>query len=833
MAVPEASMLDRCEDVRHAFKQANKSGVSSERLRSILAAHDAADAYNGLKSGIGVDADTAEKLRLAAEDAASERIKIEAANSNQRPDIEPELSLAVGKDVDAASSAAGEPQEGGNAPATGNGAERGATDAATALAGKPEPNMAKVREFLLSTVCAPGLVHHHSEALVEIASSNPDAGHKISIAKLFTVVDIDGMTAYAAEQSVMGRSLYLGLALRKPGTNTVKRSKKEDALGGYFAWADADTPDEVERLQLTLQKLGIKPLAIVTTGTIPTKRIQVVIKTNRFMEPAEIEEINKLLMAATGSDLVADAGRVMRLPGTVNIPKPDKMARGYIAEPATVQIAKGGDAAAYDPDDLKRRLSDALSGLGDKRERSQSSSAWKKSRLGLTDDYPETDDEILAELGEANKSGNWHNAMLRAIAKFASRGYSETAIRKLVGAFCEGGESDPDLAPLIQGAFNKGFNEGREGAESVSGSTGDWIGKREARKEKLLSEIVFYDEYANFPPIEWQIDGVLPERAKTVLFGVSNSFKSFLAIDMACCIATGTGWHGRAVKRGKVLYIATEGAYGVGRKRIPAWMAHHGIPHDMRKNSIAMVPGNVIFKGDMSAVIEAVLEAFGEPPALIVVDVLAGTMDGSESDDEAARDWVEAATQLVIKLGSALLVVSHSPYSDNTRMRGHSHIWGSFDTRLMAEGNKEARTTVMKVDRHKDHDSAGQWGFKMTEAAPDEHAMETSLVPILDESGEATKNAAKASGKARLTANQQSFMAALRRAIEDGGEMVGVPHVPADRMVVNYTLARQTYLTMTPGNDETKKSNWKRCLASLIKAGAIVHWANYLWIANG
>ena len=52
---------------------------------------------------------------------------------------------------------------------------------------------------------------------------------------------------------------------------------------------------------------------------------------------------------------------------------------------------------------------------------------------------------------------------------------------------------------------------------------------------------------------------------------VMQTFKSFVALDMACCVAIGRPWHGRAVKQGRVLYCVGEGAAGFP-KRLRAWI---------------------------------------------------------------------------------------------------------------------------------------------------------------------------------------------------------------------------------------------------------------------
>jgi hypothetical protein len=49
-----------------------------------------------------------------------------------------------------------------------------------------------------------------------------------------------------------------------------------------------------------------------------------------------------------------------------------------------------------------------------------------------------------------------------------------------------------------------------------------------------------------------------------------------------------------------------------------------------------------------------------------------------------------------------------------------------------SEGDKEKRTSVLKIDRFKDHESCGQFGFTLELQEVEEHPGEFSLVPRLD-----------------------------------------------------------------------------------------------------
>src|SRR5262249_43245516 len=81
-------------------------------------------------------------------------------------------------------------------------------------------------------------------------------------------------------------------------------------------------------------------------------------------------------------------------------------------------------------------------------------------------------------------------------------------------------------------------------------------------------------EFLNRPGQQWLIPEILPRDGLALVYGESGGYKSFLVMDWAFCLATGTPWLGRGVAHGNVAYIAAEGGYGIG-KRVNAWLVHH------------------------------------------------------------------------------------------------------------------------------------------------------------------------------------------------------------------------------------------------------------------
>jgi hypothetical protein len=76
-------------------------------------------------------------------------------------------------------------------------------------------------------------------------------------------------------------------------------------------------------------------------------------------------------------------------------------------------------------------------------------------------------------------------------------------------------------------------------------------------------------------PVEWAIDGRIPEDGVTCFLGKPGSGKTFATIDAACCMATGLDCWGKKVgPPQKVIYIAAEAGPGV-QLRIMAWIFSH------------------------------------------------------------------------------------------------------------------------------------------------------------------------------------------------------------------------------------------------------------------
>jgi len=327
---------------------------------------------------------------------------------------------------------------------------------------------------------------------------------------------------------------------------------------------------------------------------------------------------------------------------------------------------------------------------------------------------------------------------------------------------------------------------------------------------KLLS----YTEMCALPEPEWLVEGVIQKRTAALMFGKSNSFKSFLAIDIGLSVDAGLAWHGNDVSRGRVLFVATEGANGVGRLRIPAWYAHHAIPEHERRAFLYPKEIRLDVPDDVAGLIASMAQR--GPFDLIVLDIFGGTMAGSEIEDTTARKWVHNIQRLIRETGAAILTVAHTGWQDDTRARMHTHFWGSFDSRLRVEGDKEALTATMTVERHKDADSTGSWGFRLVPAFG-------SILPELDQGIKATASKAALSNKCRAALN------ALDDALSDHGIRKTGTDWPPCNVVLISQWREHFYKHSGDDTADAKRQAFKRAKDQLQGKGLVAFYDDHVW----
>src|SRR4051794_1832173 len=201
--------------------------------------------------------------------------------------------------------------------------------------------------------------------------------------------------------------------------------------------------------------------------------------------------------------------------------------------------------------------------------------------------------------------------------------------------------------------------------------------------ERRQFRVLKVSELAALPAPEYLVDGVLPAAGNGVLYGVSGTGKSFVALDLALSIACGeVVWHGQAVQQtGPVAYVAAEGQAGL-IQRIEAWMHANGRTDEP---DLYVIPDAVQLLDPMDgkALLAAIQERVGEVPVFIVLDTLAKCMAGGDENSTQDMGLVMASQDyLRVQTGAHVLLVHH-PMKHGELERGNSSLRAAQDVMLL------------------------------------------------------------------------------------------------------------------------------------------------------
>lgn len=199
------------------------------------------------------------------------------------------------------------------------------------------------------------------------------------------------------------------------------------------------------------------------------------------------------------------------------------------------------------------------------------------------------------------------------------------------------------------------------------------------------------------------VKGWFDRDAVSVLFGESNTGKTFLALDLALHVASGKSWRGARVRRSGVLYIAAEGAGGLANRlaAIKEDIPDHAQAAQGRFHLLAEAVD--LFDGSCGLGVREItneLTALSERPGLIVIDTLSRAM--GTGDENSAADmsrFLRNVDTLRKATGAHVMLVHHTGKDGAKGARGSSALRAAVDTEIAlsrSNGVTTARTSKQR-----------------------------------------------------------------------------------------------------------------------------------------
>jgi hypothetical protein len=200
---------------------------------------------------------------------------------------------------------------------------------------------------------------------------------------------------------------------------------------------------------------------------------------------------------------------------------------------------------------------------------------------------------------------------------------------------------------------------------------------------------------------EWLIKGVLPLQGVGLIYGKSQSFKSFVAMHMALSVTLGSLWAGKRVEKMPAVYIAAEGAGGLRKRKAGYIKTWKDLPDEVDFHLISAAPNLGTEKGDLEALI-ASIDGAGVKPGLIIIDTVAKAIGAGDENGQGMATLLANAEALSQRFGCLVLCVHHVGHGEDAqnRPRGWSGLVAALDVQILcerAEGAMSVRLTVQKL----------------------------------------------------------------------------------------------------------------------------------------
>lgn len=452
-----------------------------------------------------------------------------------------------------------------------------------------------------------------------------------------------------------------------------KRASAEHIAASFFHWGDADSEEAAENIR---NFVGPKPTLVVITGTQPFARPHVYWELDEPTRNMPAWSQTQRAIAATlkTDAAVIDPPRIMRVAGTINWPKPKKMHKGYVAERCLLTI--------HDPDKrppvTSERMARAFAGQNTGAEPS-----------GFTvDTGPQPLDRERTRI-QALEGQDWHNAVIRLVASYVSKGLSDDEIHGLTSPLTLPGYTTDQTHREVQTAINGARAKGWTPQEHVPNfdhepapTPSDPAPRVAPWKVQTAADFT-----ADFVSPEYLIDGIVQRGRLYTFTAPTGSGKTAVMLYAATAIASGMQFCGVDVEQGDVLFLAGENPDDV-RARVIATMDFYGI--DASKCRLHFIAGTFSIRADMDRLRA---EAAKLPNLLlIVVDTFAAYFDGEDENSNAqALDFARVVRRLTAIDSKPAVIMPAHPVKNATRQnlapKGGSSLVNEVDGNLTLWNN--------------------------------------------------------------------------------------------------------------------------------------------------
>jgi hypothetical protein len=232
-----------------------------------------------------------------------------------------------------------------------------------------------------------------------------------------------------------------------------------------------------------------------------------------------------------------------------------------------------------------------------------------------------------------------------------------------------------------------------------------------AKDDNVIEKLnaIFGDQLSNdYEAPDELVEGLITIGSSVVVYGDSNSGKTFWALSVAASIAMGTTCYGRKTDPGLVVYLASESPTSI-RSRVQALKKHYC---DNLENLVVVQAPVNFYLGDGDAtdvigLVKTVEQMKGQSVRLIIGDTLARISAGAnENSGEDMGPVMSRFDVVAASTGACMMIIHHNGKDAAKGSRGWSGIRAHIDTEI--EVNEKDGVRSVTVTKQRELPSKGE-----------------------------------------------------------------------------------------------------------------------------
>lgn len=311
-------------------------------------------------------------------------------------------------------------------------------------------------------------------------------------------------------------------------------------------------------------------------------------------------------------------------------------------------------------------------------------------------------------------------------------------------------------------------------------------------------------------PYEWLIKGFLPAHETTLVYGETQTGKSFMTKDLALSVARGIPWFGMKTRQCGVIYCAFEAGKGFPH-RVNGYRLHHGLSIDDNIPFVCLTRRVNLFSDEeaikgLKSEIAYWASTFSVPLGLLVFDTVSASSTGmKENLGEEFGTYIEHARSIGTAFNAAEILIHHKPKGGESP-RGSGKLEGDLETTIDVKfdpsGEKDGHgrpVRMARVMKQREGESGKEVRFILgqieTGRDEDNSAVTTCIVLPMDGTVQSEQR------RQGYTINplEASFFKALLTALNKYGRLYPeVAEVPTDMRAVAYDEVKRIYVELNP-----------------------------------